>query len=73
MKTTLEKLKELNEWTHLESYHSIYGSVHRLASGEWQGKVNLPGDKRGRLAETFLSADVAKQQVKERWAKENKK
>lgn len=58
------------EWTKHESYTSARGTV-TLVDGEWVGRVNLPGGRIGRLAETFMSVAVAMGEVERRWEKEN--
>lgn len=72
MASNLTELRE-SAWTHIESYHSFMGRVEKLASGDWRAFVNLPGERTGRIAETYVSADVAKAAVKRNWEKYNKK
>jgi hypothetical protein len=60
------------DWTHLESYHSKFGSVQKVLGGEWKGLVNV-GGKFARLSELYISAEVAMGAVERTWKREEQK
>lgn len=63
-----------DEWSHVEWYSSKYGTVTRTDGSEWVARVNIKQngqEKQGRIAETFVSAEVAMGAVVRTWEKYN--
>lgn len=59
-----------SEWSKVEWYTSKYGTVTRTDGGEWVARVKVVVngvEKEGRIAETFVSAEVAMGAVVRTW------
>ena len=58
----------LAQWTHEEYWHSNMGQVIKV-NGGFIAKVRV-GERLGRIAETYMSAEVAMGAVERTWKRE---
>ena len=59
------------DWERVEYWFSGMGMVYK-EGGEWKGKVTL-GNVRGRIDDTFLSAEAAMRCVERVWKREEER